>query len=54
MDSVFSEEGARKLKYRITTLKPDSPAQWGKMNVAQMLAHCQPPMKVGYGAHQLP
>ena len=54
MNSILSDEGARNLKYRITTLQPDSPAQWGKMNVAQMLAHCQPGLQVAYGAHQLP
>lgn len=26
---------------RINNLSPDVPAQWGKMNVAQMLGHCK-------------
>ena len=54
MNSLFSDEGVRQLKYRITTLKPDSKGQWGKMDVAQMLAHCQAPLNVGIGGHELP
>lgn len=54
MNSLFSDEGVRQLKYRITTLKPDVKGQWGKMTVAQMLAHCQAPLNVGLGVHTLP
>jgi len=38
---------------RINKLTADSKAQWGKMNVAQMLAHCQMPIGVAFGEHQL-
>lgn len=38
---------------RINKLTADSKAQWGKMNVAQMLAHCQMPIGVAEGTHQL-
>jgi hypothetical protein len=31
---------------RINKLTPQSQAKWGKMDVAQMLAHCQQPMGV--------
>jgi len=34
---------------RIENLQPTSQAKWGKMNVAQMLAHCQEPIKIGLG-----
>lgn len=34
---------------RINALTPTSRAEWGKMNVAQMLAHCQVPLKVALG-----
>lgn len=37
---------------RINNLTPQSPRQWGKMNVAQMLAHLQPAIKIAYGTHQ--
>ena len=38
---------------RINRLSPDSKAQWGKMNVSQMLAHLQMPMGVALGDHKL-
>jgi len=31
---------------RIATLAPESGAQWGTMDVAQMLAHCQIPLEL--------
>lgn len=37
---------------RINNLTHDSKAQWGKMNVAQMLAHLQMPIGTAYGTHQ--
>ena len=36
---------------RIHQLTPGSKAVWGKMNVAQMLAHVQVPMGVALGTH---
>jgi len=38
---------------RINKLSPQSQAVWGKMNVAQMLAHCQMPLGVATGKHTL-
>jgi hypothetical protein len=37
---------------RIDKLTPDSKAVWGKMNVAQMLAHVQKPIGIALGTHQ--
>ena len=37
---------------RISKLTPQSQAQWGKMNVAQMLAHVQVPIGVAEGTNQ--
>ena len=37
---------------RINKLTPGSKAQWGKMNVSQMLAHVQKPIGIAYGTHQ--
>ncbi len=34
---------------RIENLKADSKAHWGKMNVAQMLEHCEKPILVSQG-----
>jgi hypothetical protein len=38
---------------RINKLTPQSNAQWGKMNVGQMLAHCQVPIGVGLGTNKI-
>jgi len=44
--SLFNEEAYTKILERLDSLSPESQAQWGKMDVAQMLAHCQEPLKV--------
>ena len=38
---------------RINKLTPLSQRQWGKMDVSQMLAHCQMPLGVAVGKHKL-
>lgn len=38
---------------RIESLTPQSPRQWGKMDVAQMLTHVQRPIACAYGTHQV-
>ena len=38
---------------RIYKLTPESKPLWGKMNVGQMLAHCQMPIGVADGTHKL-
>jgi Protein of unknown function (DUF1569) len=38
---------------RINWLTPQSQVVWGKMNVAQMLTHCQRPLGVGLGTHEI-
>lgn len=40
MKDVFSNEVGSELKTRIENLSSKSSPQWGTMNVAQMLAHC--------------
>lgn len=37
---------------RINKLTPQTKQLWGKMNVAQMLAHVQKPIGIAYGTHQ--
>jgi hypothetical protein len=54
MQSLFSDTGVGQINGRIDRLRPDAAAQWGKMSVTQMLAHCQAPLNVGTGSHQLP
>jgi hypothetical protein len=53
MESIFDPGSSATILQRIDKLRPDATAQWGKMNVSQMLAHCQPPMQVGLGEKQL-
>lgn len=43
LPNIFEPEIIEKLVLRIEKLSPQTPAQWGKMNVAQMLAHCSVP-----------
>lgn len=38
--NIFTAEVKDSVITRINSLTPESSAQWGKMNVAQMLAHC--------------
>lgn len=40
MKNIFDPSVTEEIIARINQLKPDSQPLWGKMNVAQMLAHC--------------
>ncbi len=40
MENIFDKKIAEGVIDRINCLTPDSKQLWGKMNVAQMLAHC--------------
>lgn len=40
LPNIFSQPVVDDTIQRINTLRSDTPAQWGKMNVSQMLAHC--------------
>ena len=40
LPNVFSKTVADQLVQRIQQLRPDTQAQWGKMSVGQMMAHC--------------
>jgi hypothetical protein len=44
--SLFTPQVAQNLKARLEKLNPESKAQWGKMNVSQMLNHCSAQMEV--------
>jgi hypothetical protein len=39
-ENMFDPQGKDTMIARINALAPDSQAQWGKMDVGQMLAHC--------------
>ena len=40
MKTLFETACAEEIKQRLADLKPDSQRLWGKMDVAQALAHC--------------
>ncbi|WP_316736438.1 DUF1569 domain-containing protein [Pedobacter aquatilis] len=40
MKNIFQSTVTDEIIGRINNLKPETPQLWGKMNVAQMLAHC--------------
>lgn len=40
MKNIFDQQDVDELIGRINQLTPSTTPQWGKMNVAQMLAHC--------------
>ena len=48
-DNLLFDNEFEAVFIRIENLGPDSPAQWGKMNVAQMLAHCSEAQEVFNG-----
>jgi len=53
MESLFDKSDNAAIIQRIHSLNSDSKPLWGKMNVAQMLSHCQAPLDVATGDLQL-
>lgn len=51
--SLFDPDVKQGIVDRINKLTPGAQNQWGRMNAAQMLAHCQAPLGVAVGRHQL-
>lgn len=49
MKNLFEEARAAEVKERLALLRPDSGRQWGKMNPAQMLAHCSKGFEMATG-----
>jgi hypothetical protein len=49
MKSIFNAKDNAEFINRIDKLNSATPAQWGKMNVSQMLAHCQILIKMAQG-----
>ena len=49
MDNLYDPTVLRSILDRITTLTASSARQWGKMDQAQMLAHCQAPLEIAVG-----
>lgn len=49
MKSIFEKNAQDEVRQRLERLNAQSAAVWGKMNVAQMLAHCAASMMVPVG-----
>ena len=53
MKSIFDVSAYSEIIDRVELLNEDSTGQWGKMDVAQMLSHCQNPLAVALGRKSL-
>jgi hypothetical protein len=49
MNSLFDPQTAQLMQQRIENLQIDSPRMWGKMDVAQMMAHCATGLEAATG-----
>lgn len=49
MKTLFEPAVVEEVKARLGTVHLDSPRQWGKMNVAQAVAHCANSMEMAVG-----
>ena len=49
MRSLFEPEARQSILGRLEALSPESARQWGKMDAAQMLAHCSAALERGTG-----
>ena len=50
--NLFAPAVKQEVIERINKLNPQSQRQWGKMDVAQMLAHLQLPIGIAFGTHR--
>jgi hypothetical protein len=53
MNNLYQPADVAALIRRIEQLRQDAPRQWGKMKVAQMLAHCNVSMETAMGQNQI-
>ena len=49
MKSLFNEAAFTEIKSRLDALNENSERQWGKMDAAQMMNHCQEPLRIPLG-----
>jgi hypothetical protein len=54
MNNIYNQSDVYEIIGRIDKLTSTSQAQWGKMNVAQMLAHCNISMEMAMGKFNIP
>lgn len=53
MKSIFETDAYNEILERLEAVQGNATPQWGKMNVAQMLSHCQEPLKLAMGKSTL-
>lgn len=54
MKNLFEATAMEEVKARIAKLRPESQRQWGKMNVAQAVAHCSAGLELATGDRNPP
>jgi hypothetical protein len=54
MKNFFEREAVDEVISRLDTLRPETQRQWGKMDVAQMMAHCSAALDMASGRLILP
>jgi hypothetical protein len=54
MKNLFDPATAAEVKERLARIRSDSQRQWGKMGVAQMVAHCVAGMEMALGERNEP
>jgi hypothetical protein len=54
MKNLFEATAVEEVKARIAKLQPESQRQWGKMNVAQAVAHCSAGLELATGDRNPP
>jgi len=52
MKNIFNQSEAQEVINRINNLTPATKAQWGKMDVSQMMAHCSVAYDMTYNENQ--
>ena len=52
MKNLFDPQAVEEVMTRMQQLKPTSQRQWGKMDVAQMMAHCSAALEMASGKFQ--
>ncbi|MDT0295539.1 DUF1569 domain-containing protein [Mesonia ostreae] len=53
MKSLFNSETYLEINRRLETISKNSNRKWGKMQVAQMLHHCQKPLSIALEKEQI-
>ena len=54
MKNLFESDTVSEVLSRINKLQPATQRQWGKMDAAQMLAHCSAAMEMATGESNIP